>query len=135
MSETTSQKTKEMTTNRALFGFFAPILVLIILIAMGADVTIGALAALFVMIVFCFYMGYKWEYIDQAMAEGVKQIATAAMIMLFGWLYGGCMDVIRYNPHPSLLRYENYYPKSVFAHLLYSARFHGSMCRYKLGGY
>lgn len=103
MSGTTSQKTKEMTTNRALFGFFAPILVLIVLIAMGADVTIAALAALFVMIGFCFYMGYEWDYIDQAMAEGVRQIATAAMIMLLV----GCMVAVWMSSGtiPSLLYY------------------------------
>lgn len=57
MSEKKSQKRKEMTAGRAFAGFFVPIMVLIVLIAMGAEVTIGALAALFVMIGFCFYMG------------------------------------------------------------------------------
>ena len=47
---------KEMTAKRAVFGFFAPILVLIILMALGAEVTIAGLAALFVMIIYRGYM-------------------------------------------------------------------------------
>ena len=64
MSEKDLRKQKDMTIGRALTGFFAPILVLILLIAMGADVTIAALAALFVMIGFCFYMGFGWSEVD-----------------------------------------------------------------------
>lgn len=103
MSKKDSQRQKEMTANRALVGFFAPILVLIVLIAMGAEVTIGALAALFVMIGFCFYMGYDWNYIDRAMSEGVRQIATAAMIMLLV----GCMVAVWMSSGtiPTLLYY------------------------------
>ncbi len=103
MSEKDSQRQKEMTAGRALVGFFAPILVLIVLIAIGAEVTIGALAALFVMICFCFYMGYDWNYIDKAMSEGVRQIATAAMIMLLV----GCMVAVWMSSGtiPTLLYY------------------------------
>ena len=68
MSTKASREPKDMTTGRALCGFFAPILVLIVLIAVGADVTIAALAALFVMIGFCAYMGYSWDSIDSAMS-------------------------------------------------------------------
>lgn len=103
MSEKKSQKRKEMTAGRAFVGFFVPIMVLIVLIAMGAEVTIGALAALFVMIGFCFYMGYDWSYIDKAMSEGVRQIATAAMIMLLV----GCMVAVWMSSGtiPTLLYY------------------------------
>lgn len=103
MSEKVSRKQKEMTTVRALFGFFVPILVLIVLIAAGADVTIAALAALFVMIGFCYYMGYNWKSIDSAMSEGVRQIATAAMIMLLV----GCMVAVWMSSGtiPTLLYY------------------------------
>ena len=90
MSTKASREPKDMTTGRALCGFFAPILVLIVLIAVGADVTIAALAALFVMIGFCAYMGYSWDSIDSAMSEGVRQIATAAVIMLLV----GCMVAV-----------------------------------------
>ena len=103
MSEKKSKNQKEMTTGRALAGFFAPIMVLIVLIAMGAEVTIGALAALFVMIGFCFYMGFDWSYVDKAMSEGVRQIATAAMIMLLV----GCMVAVWMSSGtiPTLLYY------------------------------
>lgn len=93
---------KEMTVGRALIGFFAPILLLIILIALGADVTIAALGALFLMLIFCYYMGYKWDTIDSAMAEGVRQIATATMIMLLvgclvaAWMSSGTIPSLLY---------------------------------------
>lgn len=103
MSKKNTGKLREMTTGCALLGFFAPILVLILLIAIGAEVTIAALAALFVMIVFCFYMGYDWAAIDKAMSEGVRQIATAAMIMLLV----GCMVAVWMSSGtiPTLLYY------------------------------
>ena len=93
---------KEMTFGRALIGFFAPILVLVLLIALGADVTIGAIAALFLMICFCLYMGYNWSQVDEAMAQGVKQIATASMIMLLVgclvavWMSSGTIPTLLY---------------------------------------
>ena len=103
MEKKVSKTLKEMTVGRALVGFFVPILVLILLIAFGADVTIGALAALFVMIGFCFYMGFDWQKIDSAMSEGVRQIATAAVIMLLV----GCMVAVwmASGTIPSLLYY------------------------------
>ena len=103
MEKKENRSLKEITVGRAMFGFFAPILVLIILLALGADVTIAALAALFVMIIFCMYIGYDWSKVDAAMAEGVRQIATAAMIMLLV----GCMVAVWMSSGtiPTLLYY------------------------------
>ena len=103
MEKKENRSLKEITVGRAMFGFFAPILVLIILLALGADVTIAALAALFVMIIFCMYIGYGWSKVDAAMAEGVRQIATAAMIMLLV----GCMVAVWMSSGtiPTLLYY------------------------------
>ena len=81
---------REMTTGLALFGFLGPIVILVLLIALGAEVTIASVVSLFVMICFCLYMGFSWEKLDGAMAEGVRQIATAAMIMLLV----GCMVAV-----------------------------------------
>ena len=91
-----------LTVKRALFGFIGPIVLLVFLIAIGAEVTIAALASLFLMIVFCLYMGYSWSALDSAMAEGVKQIATAAMIMLLVgclvavWMSSGTIPTLLY---------------------------------------
>lgn len=106
MSSKTTPKARErreMSTGSALFGFLAPILVLVGLIALGAEVTIAALISLFVMIGYCLYMGYLWPEIDAAMAEGVRQIATAAMIMLLV----GCMVAVWMSSGtiPTLLYY------------------------------
>ena len=106
MEQTTNKKerkVKELTTVRALIGFLAPIAALIILILVGADVTIAALVALFVMIIFCMVMGYDWKTIDDAMADGVKQVATAMMVMLLV----GCLVAVWMSSGtiPSLLYY------------------------------
>ena len=92
MSEKTEKAAakKVMTPVLALLGFLGPIAILVALIAIGADVTIAAVISLFVMLCFCMYMGYRWEELDSAMADGVKQIATAAMIMLLV----GCMVAV-----------------------------------------
>lgn len=81
---------KEMTMKIALFGFFAPLIVLIALILLGADVAIASLIALFIMAIFCLVMGTKWEDIEAAMAEGVHQVAGATIVMLLV----GCMVAI-----------------------------------------
>ena len=81
---------KEMTMKIALFGFFAPLVVLIALILLGADVAIASLIALFIMAIFCLVMGTKWEDIEAAMAEGVHQVAGATIVMLLV----GCMVAI-----------------------------------------
>ena len=100
MSE--KKEKRELTVGRALFGFLGPIVLLVILIALGAEVTIAALAALFLMIVFCLYMGFAWDKLDAAMAEGVKQIATASMIMLLVgclvavWMSSGTIPTLLY---------------------------------------
>ena len=83
-------KTREMTLKSALFGFFAPIVVLIVLIILGADVAIASLVGLFVMAIFCLVMGTKWENIEAAMAEGVHQVAGATIVMLLV----GCMVAV-----------------------------------------
>ena len=107
MEQTSKPKTerqkKELTVTSALVGFLAPIAVLILLIVIGADVTIAALAALFVMIVYAMVMGYDWKTIDDAMADGVKQVATAMMVMLLV----GCMVAVWMSSGtiPSLLYY------------------------------
>ena len=69
--ESKPRERKEMTTGKALFGFLVPILTLVILIALGADVTIAALAALFVMIGYCAYMGYSWKEMDKSTVKAV----------------------------------------------------------------
>ena len=72
--ESKPRERKEMTTGKALFGFLVPILTLVILIALGADVTIAALAALFVMIGYCAYMGYSWKEMEHGASK--SQVAV-----------------------------------------------------------
>lgn len=93
---------KEMTTGRALFGFLAPILLLIALIFAGAEVAVAILAAVFLMVVYGAYMGYTWQKIESAMASGITTIATATVIMLLvgcmvaSWMSSGCIPTMLY---------------------------------------
>lgn len=133
MSEKGSKGLREMTTGCALAGFLMPILVMIVLIVLGAEMTIASLAALFVMIGFCMFMGFKWERLDAAMAEGVRQVATAAMIMLLV----GCMVAawISSGTIPTLLYYgmKIITPKLFLPILFYCSCIYGYMYRNQLG--
>ena len=102
MSTDKAFKLKEMTTGRALFGFFAPILLLVALIYSGADVAISILAAVFLMLIFGAYMGYSWKSMESAMTNGISTIATATAIMLLvgcmvaSWMASGCIPTMLY---------------------------------------
>ena len=67
---------KEMTTGKALFGFLAPIILLVGLIFLGADMAIAIVAAVFLLVGFGLYMGFSWKSIEDAMTAGVAQIGT-----------------------------------------------------------
>ncbi len=79
-----------MTFGLAIAGCFLPLIVIVALILVGTDVAIATLIALFVMMIFCLYMGVSWKKIDEAMAEGVHQVAGATIIMLLV----GCMVAV-----------------------------------------
>lgn len=95
-------KQKEMTTGRALFGFLAPIILLVVLIFLGADMSIAIVAAVFLLAGFSLYMGFSWESIEKAMTSGVAQIGTSAAIMLLVgcmvavWMSSGCIPSLLY---------------------------------------
>jgi NhaC family Na+:H+ antiporter len=98
-----NEKIKEMTTGRALVGFFCPIALMILLILIGADMTIGMIAALFRLSLYAIYMGHSWEEIEKSMSGGGAQIGTSAAVMLFV----GCMVAvwIACGTIPTLLYY------------------------------
>lgn len=93
---------KEMTTGRALFGFLAPIVLLVGLIFAGADMAIAIVAAVFLLAGFGLYMGFSWKSIEDAMTAGVAQIGTSAAIMLLVgcmvavWMSSGCIPSLLY---------------------------------------
>ena len=84
------KKVRELTLKSAAIGFFVPLATLIVLVLLGADVAVSSLIALFVMAIYCLIMGFSWEKIESAMAEGVHQVATATIIMLLV----GCMVAV-----------------------------------------
>ncbi len=100
--EKKAKEMKEMTTGRALMGFLIPIALLIGLLALGLDVSIATLIALFAMVIFCMAMNMPWERIDAAMAEGIKQISIGAIIMLLvgcmvaAWMASGTIPTLLY---------------------------------------
>jgi len=102
MSKKKASELKEMTMGRALFGFLAPILLLIVLIYAGADVAIAILVSVFLMIIYGAYIGYSWDSMDKAMASGITTISTATVIMLLvgcmvaSWMASGCIPTMLY---------------------------------------
>lgn len=93
---------KEMTTGYAAFGFFAPIVLLVALIFIGADMTIAIVASVFLLIAFGIYMGFSWEDMEKALTKGVAQVGISAAIMLLVgcmvavWMASGCIPSLLY---------------------------------------
>ena len=102
MSKNKASELKEMTMGRALFGFLAPIVLLIALIYAGAEVAIAILASVFLMIIYGAYMGYSWDSMDKAMASGITTISTSTVIMMLvgcmvaSWMASGCIPTMLY---------------------------------------
>lgn len=102
MSKKKASELKEMTIGRALFGFFAPIVLLIALIYAGAEVAIAIMASVFLMTIYGAYMGYSWDSMEKAMASGITTISTSTVIMLLvgcmvaSWMASGCIPTMLY---------------------------------------
>ncbi len=83
---------KKMTLAASLTGFIVPIGLMIVLIFSGINLALAMLSAVVVLTIFGLIMGFSWKTIDGAMAEGIKSIASAGVIMiLVGALVGTFM--------------------------------------------
>lgn len=113
MSKNKASELKEMTMGRALFGFLAPIVLLIALIYAGAEVAIAILASVFLMIIYGAYMGYSWDSMDKAMASGITTISTSTVIMMLvgcmvaSWMASGCIPENDYTIELQSTNYDD----------------------------
>ena len=54
------RKIKELTIPMALFGFFAPLLLILLLLSQGVGIMLALTAAICVESIFGVYLGYSW---------------------------------------------------------------------------
>lgn len=86
-------ETLEMTLPCALAGFILPIALMIIMIFSGISLTLSMLSSVIVLLVFGKIRNFKWADLDAAMSDGIRSIASAAVIMiLVGALVGVFMS-------------------------------------------
>ena len=103
MAEKKEKAVKKMTLGCAAIGFALPIVLMIVLILVGVDLTVAILAAVFALLIYGAVMGISWQRMEASMNEGIHSIAGAAVIML---LVGGMVGVwMASGSVPSMLYY------------------------------
>lgn len=83
------RKKRELTTGLALFGFFIPLVVLLILIFLGVSIMLGLTAAICVEGLFGIFLGYSWEELEESAMKGIGRVNQTVIVMiLIGMLIG-----------------------------------------------
>ena len=83
------RKKRELTAGLALFGFFAPLVVLLILIFLGVSIMLGLTAAICVEGLFGIFLGYTWEELEESAMKGIGRVNQTVIVMiLIGMLIG-----------------------------------------------
>ena len=83
------RKIKELTIPMALFGFFAPLLLILLLLSQGVGIMLALTAAICVESIFGVYLGYSWEDIEEYALKGIGRVNQTVIVMiLIGMLIG-----------------------------------------------
>lgn len=83
------RKKRTLTAGLALFGFFAPLVVLLILIFLGVSIMLGLTAAICVEGLFGIFLGYSWEELEASAMKGIGRVNQTVIVMiLIGMLIG-----------------------------------------------
>lgn len=83
------KKKRELTIGMALFGFFAPLVVLLTLIFQGVSIMLGLTAAICVEGLFGIFLGYSWEELEESAMKGIGRVNQTVIVMiLIGMLIG-----------------------------------------------
>lgn len=72
----------EMTFRKALFGFLIPLAIVLSIVLTGNDVFIALFLAMTVLIVYGLAIGFKFDFLLQAILDGASSIMGAVLIML-----------------------------------------------------
>ncbi len=91
-----------LTVVKALFGFLLPLVVIIAVVLSGNDIGIALLLGLFVLVAYGLIIGFKWQFIQDALVEGGKSVLVAVIIMIFVgitigvWMISGTVPSLLY---------------------------------------
>ena len=80
---------RKLTTPMAIFGFFAPLVVILTLISMGVSIMLGLTAAICVEGLFGVFLGYSWSELEEYAMKGIGRVNQTVIVMiLIGMLIG-----------------------------------------------
>ena len=83
------KKKRELSIGLALFGFFAPLVVLLALIFSGVSIMLGLTAAICVEGLFGVWLGHSWEELEESAMKGIGRVNQTVIVMiLIGMLIG-----------------------------------------------
>ena len=83
------KKKRELSIGLALFGFFAPLVVLLALIFSGVSIMLGLTAAICVEGLFGVWLGHSWEELEESAVSGIGRANQTGIVMiLIGMLIG-----------------------------------------------
>ena len=96
------KKKRELSIGLALFGFFAPLVVLLALIFSGVSIMLGLTAAICVEGLFGVWLGHSWEELEESAMKGIGRVNQTVIVMiligmLIGvWISAGSMQTMLY---------------------------------------
>ena len=83
------KKKRELSIGLALFGFFAPLVVLLAIIFSGVSIMLGLTAAICVEGLFGVWLGHSWEELEESAMKGIGRVNQTVIVMiLIGMLIG-----------------------------------------------
>lgn len=79
----------QMTASKALQSFLPAFVVMMILLLSGIDIFIALMIAMAIIVIYSLAIGFKWEYLEQALLNGAKSVLPGSVvIILVGALIG-----------------------------------------------
>ena len=96
------KKKRELSIGLALFGFFAPLVVLLALIFSGVSIMLGLTAAICVEGLFGVWLGHSWEELEESAMKGIGRVNQTVIVMiligmLIGvWIWAGSVQTMLY---------------------------------------
>lgn len=97
-----SEKAPEMTFGKALTGFLLPLSIVTVVVLTGNNIGIALLLALFSLFIYGIILGFKWNFLQEALVEGGKLVLVAVVIMLMVgviiavWISSGTVPSLLY---------------------------------------
>ena len=87
------QQIPKLTLAKAILGFLIPFAVVLTLVILGNDILIALIFAIFVLLIYGLVIGFKWDFLQEAILSGGKSVLGAVLVMMMvGMLIGVWMS-------------------------------------------